>query len=115
MSITWPATLPQKFLVDGYSEAPPDNSSRHDPDEGAALARKKYTAAVGKLSGKMLMTSDQVEILDEFFRTYGGFTEFVFPKPRTGATITCRMTEPPQYTPHGGLNWKALIKLEVLV
>lgn len=115
MSITWPATLPQKFLVDGYSEAPPDNSIRHDPDEGAALARKKYTAAVGKLSGKMSMTSDQVEILDEFFRTYGGFTEFVFPKPRSGAALTCRMKAPPQYVPAGGVWWDVTLTLEVLV
>ena len=115
MSVTWPETLPVHFLQDGYQETPPDNTVRHDPDGGAALARKRYTKAVGSISGSINLTEAQVEALDAFYGAYGGFTEFTRPHPRTGATITCRMTEPPQYTPHGGLNWKALINLEVLV
>lgn len=115
MSITWPATLPQDFLLDGYSETPPDNTVRHDPDGGAALVRKRYTKAVGEISGNISLIDSQVGTLDTFYETYGGFTEFTFPHPRTGATITCRMLEPPQYTPMGGINWRAAIKLEVLV
>lgn len=115
MSITWPATLPQKFLIEGYSETPPNNAVRHDPDGGASLVRKRYTKAVGEISGNISVTVYQVAILNTFYETYGGFTEFTFPHPRTGATITCRMTEPPQYTPMGRINWRAAIKLEVLV
>jgi hypothetical protein len=114
MSVSWPAILPQKFLVDGYKETPPDNTVRHDPDGGAALARKKYTAAVGKISGAMSMTAAQVAILDNFYATYGGFTEFIFPNPRTGAAMNCRMLAPPDYSADG-IRWQALLSLEVLV
>jgi hypothetical protein len=114
MSVTWPSELP-KFRQQGYAESPPDNTVRNDPDGGPALARKKYTAGVGQLKGTMSLTAAQVETLDQFYRTFGGFTEFSMTHPRTGADITCRIIEPPAHVPAGGGRWNSTVSLEVLV
>ena len=115
MGVIWPTTLPQTFHS-RYSETPPDNTLRHDPDEGAALVRKKSTKAVGAMSGIMEMTSAQVDILDAFYNTYGGFTEISFPHPRTGASCTVRMVSPPKYDgKDGSLWWDVSVAFEVLV
>lgn len=114
MAIIWPVTLPTTFGADNYVESPPDNTVRHDPDGGPSMARPLYTAAVRPLSGQMLMTKTQVATLDLFYSTYGGFTEFSFVHPRTGAAITCRLPKPPEYRTKGPLEWLVTIHLEIL-
>ena len=68
---SWPSDLPQKPLVQGFSETAP-------------------TLAGGALS-------------------------YSWTHPISGAAITCRIVEPPGFTPAaGGVSWVATVTVEIL-
>lgn len=114
---TWPATLPQGFLVDGYREVMPKTTIRTPMDAGPAKVRRRFTAGVRMLSGRTAMTREQTETLDTFFNTTlaGGALSFDWTHPRTQAPMTCRFASEPEFSPQsGGMRWIVTLNLEIL-
>ena len=87
---TWPGTLPQSFVVDGYTEGLPENRIETKVEYGPKKSRQRGTAATAPLGGKMHMTEAQLDIFKAFVKDdiAGGSLPFDMPHPRTQVTIT---------------------------
>ena len=116
MPTVWPVTLPQYLSTDGYSESPPELSVRTQMDAGPAKVRRRFTAGVRPVSGSVLLTEAQIEILDAFYVTTleGGSLTFDWLHPRTAASATFRFTAVPKYSTQGGDLWRADLALEIM-
>ena|SRR5581483_3281963 len=89
---TWPDTLPQQLLMDGYAETPPSNVIRSTMDQGPPKDRRRSTDAERLFSGTMELTQDQIGIWEDFYyNTIDEVLPFDFPHPRTGATISVKV------------------------
>ncbi len=112
---TWPSTLPQEFMEDGYSESPPDNLIRTQTDTGPGKIRKRSTAASRKIQGQLLFTAAQKTIFESFFETTIGYGSLAFDCPlRTGEEEEMRFTSLPSYSPAGGGDFLVTLNLEIL-
>lgn len=113
---SWPGTLPDDFLQQGYSETMPNNLIRTQMDAGPAKVRRRSTAAPTLIAGRQTMTETQTEALDTFFKTttsYGA-DAFDWTDPRTGDSVSMRFINPPKLMPSGGVNWYVDFELEIL-
>ena len=113
---TWPPSIPQDFLVNGYRERPPKNTIRTQMDAGPDKVRRRATTKPRTISGVIELTRAQVETLDAFFRTdlEDGALRFDWVHPRTLAAVQFRFLEEPEYSPVSGATWTASLNLEVL-
>lgn len=114
---SWPSTLPQRVLSEGYQEIAPDMVLRSEMDAGPAKVRRRFTAAVRTVRCQIALTSAQVATLDSFYvgTLAGGSLTIDWVHPRTQAATTFRMRQPPQYTAEsGGSSWIAQLELEIL-
>lgn len=113
---TWPATLPQAPLIEGFTETAPITALRTEMDQGPAKTRQKTTAGVARMTLSFILSRSQTQTLDVFFKegTKGGTISFVFLHPRTSASLSCRFVQPPRYQSLNGESFKAAIELEVL-
>jgi len=96
---TWPATLPQVLLVDGYAESPPNTMLRTEMDAGPAKMRQRYTAAPRPISGAVILDSKaQLNTFAAFFVTdpKGGTLTFTW-EDRDAVTRTYAFTATPAY------------------
>lgn len=112
---TWPGTLPQTPLADGYREHGKDNVVRTEMDAGVAKTRKRYTAGISVHEVLFRLTTAQVATLESFHEgdTEFGALSFDMPHPRTGSTVTTRFVQPPVYDAEG-VNFVVSLVLEVL-
>jgi len=112
---TWPTSLRDLWLKDGFREVPPKNMLRTGMDIGPAKVRRRTTANVRPFFGQMFLTPALVVVLDDFFvtSTKSGTLTVELKHPRTGAIGTYRFVTEPQYAPHnrGSI---ASIQLELL-
>jgi hypothetical protein len=100
----WPSGLPQKLLVDGYSQAEADGVLEYAPDLGPSITRRRTTVASAPLSGTMELTSAQIATLRTFVETtlLSGSLPFTFPDPLGGSDLLVKFQK-------GGLpKWSAL-------
>jgi len=97
MTITWPLTLPQSFLVESFAEEAPDNIIRSAMDSGPSKARKRYSATVTPFSGHMIMTQAQYLIFKDFFRNTisDGAFSFQMTDYVNGGTMEVRFRDKP--------------------
>lgn len=111
----WPVSLPQSFLIRGFSEEIPDTSITTQMQSGVSKKRQLYTGASNPISGNLYMTSAQTSTLDTFYNStlQGGSLKFTWTHPRTGATETFRFRGPPAYSP-AGVDWLVAVDLEIL-
>ncbi|MBB3591730.1 hypothetical protein FHX08_002074 [Rhizobium sp. BK529] len=111
----WPATLPQVFLRDGYDAQGADNLIASSVSIGPAKVRRRTTAAVKPLSGSMIMSSTQFQVLVDFIENdiADRAKAFTFPDPHGGAPLLVRMTQPIKEASVGA-DWRIQIVLEVL-
>ncbi len=116
MSIVWPLGLPQKLQASGYQESAPSTVVRTAMDTGPAKIRRRMTSAPRRIKGSVMLTAEQVAILDEFFLSTlsGGAVAFDWLHPRTGATASFRFVSPPAYQNIGGTTYSAALDLEIL-
>jgi hypothetical protein len=114
--VTWPDTLPASPLLENFQEILPRTAIRTDMDTGPAKVRQRTTAGVGALMVSYLLNIAETIALDAFYQTTlsGGATAFDYTHPRTGATLSCRFTDPPEYAPVNGNYFKVTLTLEVL-
>lgn len=115
----WPATLPQHFLQDGYSEGVADGRLVSQMEAGPAKVRRRSSAMPRPLTGRMLMDDDQLDDLRGFVDAtlIGGSLPFTFPNPTDfGATgILVRFASAlPRWSWRGPDAWDVSIDLEVL-
>jgi len=113
---TWPNTLPQSPLLDGFRETVPDITIRSTMDQGPAKVRLRTTAAVRTMALTYLMSKDQIAALETFYlaTVQGGALSFTFTHPRSNTVMNCRFTRPPEYVPTNGNFFRVAIELEVL-
>lgn len=88
---TWPATLPQSFLVDGFTIKKQPQAIATPVSMGPPLRRRRFSAAIEEFRGDMLMTEAQWDTVRTFFDNTlsGGVLSFtwVHPIKQTSATI----------------------------
>ena len=115
--ITWPASLPQESLVEGFSEQAPNTLIRSQMEAGPAKVRRRFTSGPRNFDCQLYLSPAQVDALDAFYVSTlaGGALSFDWKHPRTQAAVTFRFVEPPNYKPvKRGAAWQAFLKLEVL-
>lgn len=66
---SWPASLPQNFLAEGFSIRAPDNLIRSNNDVGPAKLRRRSTSAVTEISGTLRMSEAQWSMFQAFYET----------------------------------------------
>jgi hypothetical protein len=114
---SWPSTLPQVPLVRDYSEQSPDLTIRSTVDTGPAKVRRRATSGVTVLTCTFRLSLSQRDTLDSFWKTTlkGGSIAFTWNHPITSSSITCRIVNPPTYTPLvRGSFWNTTLKIEIL-
>lgn len=115
---TWPETLPQEFHREGFSMDFPDGAIRTDMETGQAFQRRRYTAAVQPLQGKMWLDQDQYATLLEFWTvtTGMGATQFSWVHPLTGDAASFRFntSEPPRITTITAGLYEVQLTMEIL-
>lgn len=111
----WPAELPPP-LVGTLNEKPPNNRVRNQPDKGPAITRRRTTANIRPISFALMLTEEQVQILDDFFveDTFSGSVEFDYTHPRTGNACTATFGTEPEYGEQEGVAYRVAISLEIL-
>lgn len=114
--IPWPDTLPQSPLADGWEETLPDNVLRTQMEQGPPKLRRRGTAAAGTMRLQFLLDAAGCAALDTFYEETlaHGVRPFLFPHPRRGAVVACRMTQPPEYAALNGGFFRARLTMEVL-
>lgn len=114
-TVSWPDTLPVMLRLEGLNETLGNNLIRSEMDSGPVKVRRRSTAAPDDISGTMVLTSVQTDVLDEFYlhALAGGALPFLMRHPRTQALNRFRIKKPPTYTPAQGL-WIAGLTLEKL-
>jgi len=120
MSASWPVSLPQLVLQDGFQEQPPNTVVGWSPDSGPDKLRRRFTAGPRPLKLNLVMTWAQVETFDQWFRDTlaDGALPFDWVHPRTGLAVTLRFKagQPPVYTPErpGAVTWLVSASVEVM-
>lgn len=113
---SWPSTLPQRPLADGYVERPRSVTIRTDMDVGPPKVRRRYTAEIRDYALRLLLTTVQVATLETFYITtlsHGSLT-FDWVHPRTQVAATFRMVNRPGYEQAGPGYWYTDLALEEL-
>jgi hypothetical protein len=113
----WPVTIPQDLLVDGYGEATPDVAIKSNMDVGPAKVRRRTTAAVRPITGKMVMTLTELGLFKSFYNTdlLGGSLRFDWTDPYDGSTaVEMRFTAPPSWSAIDPDHFEVSMALEIL-
>jgi hypothetical protein len=114
---TWPATLPQAPLVEGYGETPPDLIVRSQTDVGWAKTRRRASAGPTRIVATYAMSGAQLTTFGTFL-TYDiadRTLAFDWPHPRSGSSVSVRMTAVPQIAPAAGADrWRVGVTLETM-
>ena len=113
----WPSDLPPRPLVEGFAETAPTLTVRSPMDVGPAKVRRRVTAGVTQLKCSFRLSTTQRASLLTFWQTTlaGGAFSYTWAHPISGAAITCRIVDPPAFTPAaGGVSWVAALNIEVL-
>lgn len=116
-SIVWPtASVPEKPLVDGFTERPGTTTVRTQMDVGPDKVRRRTTAAVDRLEMRFIMTESEVGSLDTFYDSTAaqGSLRFDFTHPRTGSTVEARFVERPRWRLITDDDYEVTVRLEVL-
>jgi len=117
-SYTWPATLPQSPLRDGFAIKKGMNILRTPQDKGPAKLRRRG-AMPSVMSCVFSMTAAQVETFESFFHdTIRGVARFGFTDPTTGQVAECRIVHSDDgaydISPTGPGRWNVSMQLEVM-
>jgi hypothetical protein len=74
-----------------------DGVIRTEMDAPVDKIRKRFTTVVKKFSLNLILTSDQVDILDEFYDSNAS-VQWEWFHPRTQAPANCRFRSEPAYS-----------------
>ncbi|RUM06819.1 hypothetical protein [Rhizobium chutanense] len=112
---SWPSSLPQMFLRDGYSEEGADNLIASNVSVGPAKVRRRTTANVRPITGSMMMNETQYQAFIDFVADdlKDRAIAFSFPDPHGGSPLLVRMRQAASVAAVG-IDWRVQIGLEVL-
>lgn len=119
--VAWPTTLPQEAFV-GLTEQRQDARLRTQMDKGPPKMRRRFTAAVRRVTVPLVLSGAEKQAFDTFYITtlQEGSLPFDWRDPVTDATISFRFAEsPPQWSvmaggvPNSRL-WSGTLDLEIL-
>jgi hypothetical protein len=81
--VSWPSTLPQYLLVQGFGQSLPEGRVRSANDVGPPKVRRRSSQNIYTITGQMVMTFDQWADLQTFVNstTGGGTLPFLFRDP----------------------------------
>lgn len=115
-SITWPSTLPNLPLTNGYQESFKDNVIRSEIDSGPMKTRQRYTRAQRMIQMSFMLTNDQKTIFTTFFNLIrGGALPFNWKDPILGTDIVVRLTSAVTGPNYVRINaWQVSFEIEVL-
>lgn len=113
---TWPASLPQTLLQQGYHQTMPSARARTQMDAGPAKIRRRYTAAVSPVKAMSNMTTTQIADLKTFYKTtlLGGTQAFDWTDPIAGGTVSFRFVTEPDWEPLSANRYKVSLDLEIM-
>jgi hypothetical protein len=77
----WPSELPQRVLVDGYSEKSRDGRMFSRTSSGPGKLRRRYSSAVLPVTATIIVSYGQKSRLERFVdeETFGGSLPFTMP------------------------------------
>lgn len=114
---TWPTTLPQRFLVNGFQHAVGDNRAVFKPQSGAPVVRRVSSYRQDPVQGQMRVTDSQLSAFRSFYQTdcSDGTTPFSWVDPETGSPQLMRFSSnnTPSWTP-AGPRWLVSFGVETL-
>jgi hypothetical protein len=114
---TWPTTLPQRFLMNGFQHALGDNRAVFRPQSGAPVVRRVSSYRQDPIQGQMRVTDSQLATFRSFYSTdcSDGTTPFTWVDPETGAAQLMRFGTggTPSWTP-AGPRWMVSFAVETL-
>jgi hypothetical protein len=118
-TITWPADLPQEFLIDSFAEGLANNVITDKYDAGPSTFRRRNTQTIRSVSGSMTMTDDQWEELKAFCADVLLQRMLAFGFPEQGDCESpvgewlVRFASAPTRT-RSGDEWIVMLELEIL-
>ena len=110
----WPSELPQKPLIEDFSDTPRQTFKRSSFD-GYTKSRNRFTAAINDVSERYLFTNEQFSIFEDFYRNElaNGANVFLKLDPKTDTLAEYRFRE--VYSDEFlGRFWKISLELEKL-
>ncbi|MCM2506061.1 Ig domain-containing protein [Aureimonas altamirensis] len=114
----WPISLPQDFLLSGYSYAMGDGRLRSNMDTGPAKLRLRTANMPSSITGNMILNASQVRTLEQFVNvtTLGGTISFQIRDPQlyqlSGHRALVRFVDLPGWNPITPNLFQVSIKLE---
>lgn len=95
---TWPSSLPQSPLKNGFSRALGNGVVRSQPEHGPQQIRRRFTAVEDTLTAQYQMTEAQWENLVTFYKitTAGGSLAFDWPDPYKSGAVSVTFEQPPE-------------------
>lgn len=117
----WPATLPQNLFA-GASEKEEESRLISAMDSGPASVRNRFTSAPIIVKTSIVLTGEQKQTFDTFFRTTlnHGTSTFEWKEPTNDATVNYRFKEKPEWNcirpdpvPNNRL-WNSVLTLEII-
>lgn len=117
MAESWPSTLPQVVLSDGFSQTIGDGRVRAKPDVGPALVRRRSSAMPKAMPCSIDVDDDQWDDLMTFGETtlIGWTLPFTFPDPAGGSDLLVRFGDSlPSRTEVVAGTWRVNLALEIL-
>lgn len=93
---SWPGSLPQFVLEQGYDETLPDQSIESQMETGPAKARRRFTTNVTKFQVQVAMDQTQASTFETFYSDTleGGTLTFDWVHPITRVAKTFRFRKP---------------------
>lgn len=113
-AIDWPAGLPPRPEQRGLAETLGSGTLRSDIKTGTPQRRNRSNAKPDAVDCSVLLTAEQVGLLDEFYRaTTRGCLRFNW-VDELGAAAECRFVTAPKIAVADGATYRATFKFEVL-
>lgn len=113
--ITWPVSLPQVPLVDGYSEQPDYDIIVTEMDTGPKRQRRRSSAGMESRPVKYLLDWGQRKIIKEFLEANAG-RSFWWPDPTEAGNyryVRLKGDTEVQIVSAGPLNWHVTFTVEI--
>lgn len=113
--ITWPVSLPQRALKDGYSEQLANNIIVTEMETGPARQRKRSSAGTETYTVSYILNKNQRDTLKRFLTATEG-NSFWWPDASHETERYVRVSgasEGPSFSTDVGLMWKITLTLDI--
>lgn len=116
MAASWPSSLPQSLVSDGFAFTQQDQTIRTEMSAGPAFVRRRFTAAMIPFGGSIFVDADQFDTLWSFYNNTlnGGTDPFTWKHPVTEVSASVRFTGVPTVAAAGGEFYRVNMQLEIL-